>query len=157
MPDQWDPKYPVQNEKDQWEEQYEKAKRDLKDPSLGWKPVFQGIIDVEGTLRHLKRFRIETWRKHNNDWVWRWGLWDLHCLPFFDAPKDPVPDYVQAAIAAVPKLWLDEVGGTPGLPDSWKPDGPGKEDRWQTAWAFKATVVLIAGLIEGKIPKSLAT
>lgn len=155
MSDQWDTKYPVQN--DQWETLYGKAMLQVQSENSAWRSAFASILvaEQEGQLRHLKRFHRETIRKHDV-WVWRWGLWDLHCRPIFEKPLEEWPQYARDVREAVPEQWLRDAGSLVGLPAPWDvPQGPHQNpDGWRTVWAFKTTVLLIAGRIERKIRPS---
>ena len=162
MGDQWDPKYPKQGA-EPWDGLYDKGKVDLRLGSASrWRPAFQAIVtaDGNGAFEHLKRFREQTKDKHPNGWVWRWGLWDLYCWPLFVKPTDPWSTYVALARRCVPDAWVSGpgagAGDASGLPPDWFA-AHNDQDGWRTVWAFKVTALLIAGLIEGPIPRTLGS
>jgi hypothetical protein len=151
MPDQWDPKYPVQS--DDWDKLYPKVTVEVQKENSAWMLAFDSILAAEqaGEFMHLERFRSETARKHDV-WVWRWGLWDLHCRPIFERPQEEWPQYARDVRAAEP-IDPRNGGSLVGVPAPWDdPVGPHQNpDGWRTVWAFKATVLLIAGRIERKV------
>jgi hypothetical protein len=142
MPDQWDPKWP--GEKGKWEDEYEKARISLAELNNPWTPLLATIREADTAMefKHLRAI-YENLNQEYDLWTWRWPLWEMYCVPMFDKPQAGWLDYVTGVSKAV-QAW-PAIGGIPrGIPASWQGNS-------QKIWAFRATVTLIGGHIEGEL------
>jgi hypothetical protein len=145
MPDQWDPKWPTN--KSDWNTLYDEARPQIQEPSSAWHGAFAAIVaaDGQGEFQYLRSFYSQSYLEAGV-WVWRSALWELFCKPMFEEPQDQWPAYARLVYEAVPALWMDEDGQEEGIPESWLEGAARKK-----VWAFKATTLLIAGLVEEKL------
>jgi hypothetical protein len=141
MPDQWDPKYP--KDLPLWSDGYAMARGNIYDQSSPWHPAFAAVVQAEeaGEFADVKEF----FRGTCDDWNCRLGLWDLYFKPMFEQDPKSWPLYVQAVHGAVPGDWLADIRRLNGIPTHWISDA-------RRVWAFKSTVLFVAGLIEGELP-----
>lgn len=149
MADQWDPKYP----RDRgviWSKVYLLARAEIyRDGSL-WRAAFAAIVEADkaGTFETLKYIHSVT----SDQRIWRLILWEQFTAIFQPDDWKTWPAYAQTVREAVPEGWLEISGNLEGIPTHWH----GEEERTRL-WAFKATTLLVAGLIEGQLPPVVAT
>ena len=150
----YDPKWP--DNKPSWDEEYAAALPKIRDRNSPWHHAFSEIMtaDEKGEFNHLRSFYKQNQRE-SGLWVWRGALWELHCKPIFNQDSQDWPAYAKAVFKAAKETFQlatpGDVGRTEGIPEEWRSTP-------LRVWSFKATVLHIAGLIEGEFrltPKEL--
>jgi hypothetical protein len=144
MGDLVDPK--ATGNKPDWNELYRPLNDLMRKREPVGKQALYEIADAErrGDFKHLKT--SYEFHRVTDIWQWRRQLW-AHCIPIFERPESKWPLYARTVAKVVALENPTQAGMTEEIPDAWRQD-------LLRIWTFKTTMLLIAGLIEGKFTVS---